>query len=464
MKKQSKLQYLLKKCRNSLALKFKNIPQKILKEQLLCIAVSLILSALVFFSSMSSGILINGNSIKRSSYGSGNRTFSLEVSGLSEENDVPLDITVSPRRYTKEEANEIFAYIVENIEGIIIKDDQSLASVSRDLNLITKLKDYGVELSWDFYPETEDPSDYRKYRHLIEDDGKVNNDDISEGTVVTGYLSLVMSTYIVPDSDSGDKQYHKDYFKTKYHSEPYKIYVNVIPKNLSDYELLLKALNEKINEANISGLGNDSIILPTDLNGLNLSYHESQDHTYLIFPFLGLIAAAALYLRQGSLAKEEKKKRESMLMLDYSDLVSKLMVYTGAGLTIKNSFLTISENYDRLIKRKLRPDRPLYSELRTLCYQFQRNMPESEVYIDFGKRINLKSYTKLVSLIEQNRRTGTKNLRAMLELEMNDAFEQRKNTAKRLGEEAGTKLLLPLFLLLSIVMVIIIVPALTAIH
>jgi 1,4-dihydroxy-2-naphthoate octaprenyltransferase len=52
----------------------------------------------------------------------------------------------------------------------------------------------------------------------------------------------------------------------------------------------------------------------------------------------------------------------------------------------------------------------------------------------------------------------------MLELEMNDAFEHRKTTARRLGEEAGTKLLLPLFLLLGIVMIIVIVPALTAIR
>ncbi len=464
MKQYSKFKSLLKNCRNSLYSKFKKIPQKVLKEQILCIAVSLILSALVFFSSAGSSIVTDGSSIKRSSYGSSNRTFSLEVSGLSKENDIPLDITVSPRRYTKDEADEVFKNIVENIEGIIIKDDQSLACVSKDLNLVTRLKDYGVELSWDFYPETGDPSDYRKYRHLIDDDGKVKNEDIPDGTVVTGYLSLVMSTYIVPEKTDSEQQNQKDYLKVKYHSEPYKIYVNVVPKELSEYELLLKALNEKISEANISGIGSDTLILPTELNGLNLSYHEAQDNTYLIFPFLGLIAAAALYLRQGSIEKEEKKKRESLLMLDYSDLVSKLMVYTGAGLTIKNSFLTISENYDRLIKRNLRPDRPLCKELRTLCYQFQRNMPESEVYIDFGKRINLKPYTKLVSLIEQNRKNGTKNLRSMLELEMNDAFEQRKTTAKRLGEEAGTKLLLPLFLMLAIVMVIIIVPALTAIQ
>ena len=39
-------------------------------------------------------------------------------------------------------------------------------------------------------------------------------------------------------------------------------------------------------------------------------------------------------------------------------------------------------------------------------------------------------------------------------------MEQRKNLAKRLGEEAGTKLLLPMMLMLSIIMVLIIVPAL----
>jgi len=61
--------------------------------------------------------------------------------------------------------------------------------------------------------------------------------------------------------------------------------------------------------------------------------------------------------------------------------------------------------------------------------------------------------------LEQNRKSGTRNLRTLLELELADAWEQRKNLARKLGEEAGTKLLLPLFLMLGIVMVIIMVPA-----
>ena len=170
----------------------------------------------------------------------------------------------------------------------------------------------------------------------------------------------------------------------------------------------------------------------------------------------------AIYMRQGQLKREEQKKRENLLLLDYSELVSKLMVYIGAGLTIRNALETISRHFDALLERGIQEDRPLYQELRTMVLQFQRNIPESEIYLSFGRRVNLKPYTKLVSLIEQNRQNGSKNLRSMLELEMEDAFEERKTTARRLGEEAGTKLLLPLFLMLGIVMVIVIVPAMSA--
>ena len=72
----------------------------------------------------------------------------------------------------------------------------------------------------------------------------------------------------------------------------------------------------------------------------------------------------------------------------------------------------------------------------------------------------LQQYMKLGSLLEQNRKNGSKNLRDTLKVEMAEAFEQRKHQARRLGEEAGTKLLLPLFMMLSIVMVMIAVPAL----
>ena len=56
-------------------------------------------------------------------------------------------------------------------------------------------------------------------------------------------------------------------------------------------------------------------------------------------------------------------------------------------------------------------------------------------------------------------RKGTKGLTDLLKKEAREAFEDRKNEARRLGEEAGTKLLGPMFMMLAVVLLIIVVPA-----
>ena len=62
-------------------------------------------------------------------------------------------------------------------------------------------------------------------------------------------------------------------------------------------------------------------------------------------------------------------------------------------------------------------------------------------------------------LLSQNLRKGSKGLTDILEREAADAFEDRKKLAKKLGEEAGTKLMIPLFMMLAIVFAIVTVPA-----
>ena len=66
---------------------------------------------------------------------------------------------------------------------------------------------------------------------------------------------------------------------------------------------------------------------------------------------------------------------------------------------------------------------------------------------------------KLASLLQTNLRKGTSHIRELLEVEVNGAFEKRKNLAKIKGEEATTKLLFPMLLMLVVVMAIIMIPA-----
>lgn len=54
---------------------------------------------------------------------------------------------------------------------------------------------------------------------------------------------------------------------------------------------------------------------------------------------------------------------------------------------------------------------------------------------------------------------GKKEFSNSLMIECNDAFLERKNKAKRMFEEAGTKLLVPMFMMLFVVVIIIMFPA-----
>ena len=140
------------------------------------------------------------------------------------------------------------------------------------------------------------------------------------------------------------------------------------------------------------------------------------------------------------------------------------MVYLGAGLAIRNSFLEIAKHYNYLVKNCAQESHPLYEELNTLLNQLGSNVGEGEAYLNFSQRIALRPYSKLISLIEQNRKNGSKDLSRQLHMEMEDAFSVRKNMAKRLGEEAGTKLLLPLILQLFVIMLMILYPAMQSLH
>lgn len=101
----------------------------------------------------------------------------------------------------------------------------------------------------------------------------------------------------------------------------------------------------------------------------------------------------------------------------------------------------------------------LTKEMVNVMYKISGGASEGECYEEYGIRCNLSEYRKFGMMLSQNLRKGTRGLTELLEREAEDAFEQRKNLAKKAGEEAGTKLMIPLFLMLIIVFAIVIVPA-----
>ena len=170
-----------------------------------------------------------------------------------------------------------------------------------------------------------------------------------------------------------------------------------------------------------------------------------------------------LYLKEKMQEEEKQKKRQQELLMDYAEVVFKLKVFTGAGMTVLNIWKRMVSDYEKQLQEGSGKPRAVYEEMKHTLQQIQYGVSESHAYAEFGKRCRLQPYLKLSSILDQNRKTGTKNFSELLELEMAEAWEQRKNLARRLGEEAGTRLLVPLFLMLLIIMVMIMMPAMLAI-
>ena len=198
--------------------------------------------------------------------------------------------------------------------------------------------------------------------------------------------------------------------------------------------------------------------LPREYQGHALRYREKKHREARLFLLLGAVAALLFLLKERQDRADAAALRQRQLLLDYPELVSKLLVLLGAGMNARNALLSIAADYSAEQQKKAAP-RAAYEELKRALLLLRAGESESRMYRAFGRACGLRQYMKLASLLEQNQRTGVAALRTILAAEMTLAWEERKNLARRLGEEAGTRLLLPLFLMLLVVMIVMVVPA-----
>lgn len=165
-----------------------------------------------------------------------------------------------------------------------------------------------------------------------------------------------------------------------------------------------------------------------------------------------------MYIRKDQELLEQEKERNKEMLRDYPRIVNKYALYYSAGMSSVKIWQKLCTDYQ---KERLRTNRKhyVYEEMLTAYESMQDGQGELTAYENFASRCGLPRYRLFISLIEQSMQKGKENMCLLLEKEVQEAFADRKNRAKMLGEEAGTKLLLPMFLMLFAVLFIIIVPA-----
>ncbi len=387
-----------------------------------------ILAFCLWIGSRAESAMTEGRYISRNAHGMGSRELNLQVKtkDKTEKNRQDIVLTVEEQGYeeavVKNMAKEISILLPDTIRGM----NASLEEVRDKLDLVSEVKGYPFRIGWE-------SDNYAR----IYPDGTVMNEDVgAKGEIVNLTAAITYGNY----------------------KEEHIIPVHVFPPDYSEEEVWKKKIYDMLTSQEEKNRYEERMELPESIEGEKLIWSEKiEDNSGYLF-LLICVGAGAVYLLQERRLREKVEDRNRQMLMDYPQLISKLMLYLGAGMTIRNAFQRIAAHYHKE-KQEGGDYRYVYEEMLLACHELDGGISEASAYEHFGKRCRLPQYTKLVNILIQNLRKGSSGILDALRQEAKNAFEERKNMARKLGEEAGTKLLLPMMLMLGIVMILIIIPA-----
>lgn len=272
---------------------------------------------------------------------------------------------------------------------------------------------------------------------VISADGRINQDLVTDqGTLVEAQVELSCNDY----------------------RELYTFSFNVVQKELTKEEALIKGIDKAIDKESQKS-GTNKFKLPDKVDGISIRWKEEKPNLVVKVIFLEVAVLVMFVIAQKENEKQQLKRRQDKMRLDYSDVVSKMAILLGAGMSVKQAWNRISARNSDKRNKNIDNKHPIYEEMLFTSREIQDGISERIAYQRFGERTGLGQYHRFSRLLIQNLQKGNRGLCAVLEEEAEHAFEERRLLAKKLGEEAGTKMLVPLMLMMMIVIAIVVVPA-----
>ncbi|SDB01726.1 type II secretion system F family protein [Eubacterium oxidoreducens] len=344
----------------------------------------------------------------------------LEVPGVLKKE--PYEITLPARQYTKQEAEKAIKKAQEELELKMKGKNKSFEEITGDLNLPQSLCGGAVEASYECSDST-----------LLESDGHILYENTTkEGKLVTLYVTMTCQDL-----------------------EQVLEYPLVVKEDQSDIKKLIKkkitnAIQNEMEETSLSR----QVHLPLKIGEYEIKWSDSATVKPQAFLLLMILIIGAIEVARISKQKEAQRNRRKHLLMEYPDFLNTLTLLLGAGMNVRGAITRIVKKQDEYKEQ----ESELHRELKITCMEMAGGITEMQAYERFATRCNVQQYRKLVGLLLQNMKKGSRKLRELLDGEAILALEEQKALARKRGEEVSTKLLLPMMILLAIVMVILMFP------
>ncbi len=361
-------------------------------------------------------ILLN-NTILRNSYNETEKEVILYA--FSEGMEEKIQLSVEPMHYAKDELDKMAQKVFEYLEReVLFGEDSGENCIYGNLILPNQLENFPFSIAWE-------SSNYE----VLDNDGQIMKAVPEDGQEVILTARLTCYEYL----------WEKEYL------------LKVHPENMDWKEEFASKVVEEIEMVDVATQEQEQLVLPSEIEGHKIEYVGKEQNLEYVILVIGFVCIFLLSKLMDNQIIQQMKAREEQLLCDYAKLVSKLSLYLQTGLSLRSSLIRIHKNGDKT--------RFYIRELEKVIHELDNGIPEDLALEHFGKRCKLPCYTKLCVLINQNLKKGNNQLCEQLKVESRKAFEERKNIARKYGEEVGTKILFPMLLMLVVVMVIIMYPA-----
>ncbi len=359
--------------------------------------------------------------------GEGDKDIELELTVPELEETVTYQLSIAEREYNEDEREKLFAQAVKEIEESFPAEGETISRITKPVQLLSRAQDGLIEVEWSFGDTA-----------VILEDGSIDASKVDE----KGTLVLVCA-----------QLHYRDYLYI------YEFPVCVYPESLDGMERLMKKLGNYFEEKEIQNVREAEVELPKELEGHVLNWSHKKSYSTLWILGLGAFAMILIpwYMRE----KEEKRRQErkAQLEMEYPGMLAEFSLLLGAGMTVRIVWEKLVLSYEEKQKQGKRKKSEVLEQMKLTYRQIQDGAGEVSAYEGFAKRCEAACYRRFTMLLTQYLQKGTKGLAETLELEAAQAFENRKNLARRRGEEAGTKLLLPMIMMLFVVIAIMMIPA-----
>ena len=407
---------------------FEKHRRKKLSNVLMILGVCTFLGLLVCISDSLGGVLDEGR-IKRGDYGEGEKNVSL-VAEYGESQD-PLDLVIREKEYTADEMDEIMDGEFVSLKKEFAGGESS--EISSDVKMPGSAYGGIIDVSWRF-------SDY----DVIDGEGHFHGEKLREELSKSGEDKFPFTATAILRYRDMKKEQDWSF--------------DVVLPEYTPEEKMSADIADAVKKSEEDSIFEDYFYLPDTVSGVDITWKEKDKGAHLGLLLLGIFAAAAVYISMDKEVDSSVEERNKEMTLDYPEFISKLTLMISAGISFVNAWSRITSGYEHSLASGGKK-RYVYEEMRLTLREIQSGKSEREAIEAFGERCRIPCYKRFSTIVTQSLKKGLSGLSDSLGSEARQSFEIRKSNAKILGEQASSKLLLPMGIMLTIVLVIVMAPA-----